>query len=136
MANNKIGVSYLGAFLTKDSMDKLLKEFPPLYSKIYGDHITLKFAPNDQDIEAFLKHVALRDYKVDIIIYGWYMDKTRQAVKTNPIHIPWVVVNENQHITISTKEVEPETCKLINEWHFYAGREILSAALDVFPRSA
>jgi len=88
---------YIGIFLTSSSRAQLLRDFPPVYENVFGEHVTLIFKPKEDD---------LRDYALGSIVrlkvVGYAQDQNGSAVlvdlpseiKTSP--------GQRPHITIST----------------------------------
>lgn len=89
---------YSAIFLSENSKQRLLREFPPAHSKVYAHHVTLMFKPTPEHLASleFGKHV-----KIEVI--GYAEDARGQAAA---VRLPPGVEcnNINSHITISTTE--------------------------------
>ncbi len=92
--------SYIGLMLDSGSKGKLFGKFPAKHKEESGDHVTVIFNPNGQNLEA------MRDLfgkKYDINVTGYAEDEKGQAIVVNA---PGIAFPEGKipHITISTAE--------------------------------
>jgi hypothetical protein len=123
-------VSYVGAFLTPMSRQRLLRDFPPRHSQVHADHMTVWFNPTSE----FVEQVQV-GRQVRLKVIGIVEDEKGQAVVIRPEGIKWM--NRSPHITVSTATgVNPSYSNQLLEqkWVPVVG-PTLTAVLDTFPRS-
>jgi hypothetical protein len=123
-------VIYLGVFLTAESREQLLARFPPAFTDVHADHVTLIFRPTDEERAALpLGKVALLE------VIGISRDEKAQAVLIRGVESR----NAHPHITISTapgtKPVYSNELLARGGWEPVTG-VTLEGIYDTFPRTA
>jgi hypothetical protein len=129
---------YIGIFLDDTDKASLLWFLTPLHPKIYGDHVTLLFKPNAEEVEAYQKHIGR---KIPIYLLSEFADEKGQAVsvKVGMSTLPARHALSLPHITISCAEgVEPKYSKELlvsNEGFHQIPRMRMVGVIDFFPRT-
>lgn len=95
---------YLGIFLSPESQQELLQRFPPKHESVRGEHVTLLFAPTEEDV-AELEAKGLLGSEADVKVVGYAEDDRGQAVV---VDLPEGFRSSNTipHVTLS---VDPDT---------------------------
>lgn len=93
-------VTYTGVFLDESSHKALVEWWKhhtntPLHSKLWAHHMTIKFKPTAEEVEA-----TPVGKKVHLKVIGWAADEKGQAVLVEPQGV--ASANKHPHITIST----------------------------------
>lgn len=124
-------VSYVGAFLTKESREELLRRFPSFHENVHADHVTLIFDPNEETA----KNTPI-GHRVKVLVVAYAINLHVQAVRVSGL----ISKNTYPHITIScARDVKPVTANnLLQETQ--GGLDLitpfeLDAVIDNFPRT-
>jgi hypothetical protein len=122
---------YIGIFLDEASRENLLKEFPPAFSNIYADHLTVQFRPDPETVE---KYKDMYGSRFTLRVTGYVEDDKGQAVVVDPHGM--TRGNSIPHITISTNNGVPPSYSntLLRAGYSKAPHLILHGVLDTFPR--
>jgi len=125
-------VEYLGIFLTPQSKEKLKQVIPPKFKQKSGDHLTILFDPDEEDLERFLPYVGKRI----VLTVTHEVDNDRvQAIRIKDIEteqgIPHITLSwdEGASPAESNELIETETGRPIQPWLKLQG------IFDVYPRS-
>lgn len=95
----EVNSHYIGIALEKDSRKLLLQHVPALHPEVHANHVTIIYAPRDEEIEA-----AGIGQRVPIRVLAVAADEQGQAVRVQlPRHLEQMS-NRIPHITISTAE--------------------------------
>jgi len=130
-------IVYLGAMLTDKSVALLYNTFPPKHTVVYGEHVTVRYRPEAEQVANFPVGRRVKFHSI-MEIY----DERCQAVLVDlPTDNTWA------HITISTaKDTPPVYSNSMIERFFLSSRNgfvrsenasvvALTAILDTFPYS-
>lgn len=85
-------VIYTAVFLTPESQQKLLEQFPAIHTKVFAHHSTIEFRPQNADIPLG------EQYPLKVV--GYIADEKAQAIIVENNYSK----KQHPHITISTRE--------------------------------
>lgn len=96
---------YMAIQLDRENKSKLLSRINPKHKKVFGDHVTLWYDPNEAAIKEYDSFIGK---KVNIVIKRSFIDEKGQCVKvTIPGDIADIRPEQNHHITISCNGKSP-----------------------------
>ena len=101
------GVLFSAFFLDSDSKQRLFEEYPPLHSKVTGNHMTLAYKPRKEE----LAHIPVgKQHKVEVT--GHICSDLMQAVAVKELGDACCTI-EIPHITVShSKKTAPQHAKM------------------------
>lgn len=97
---------YVGVFLTPESREQLLKDFPPRHDDVQADHVTLAFRPTEEQMEALTADASLGEH-MTLKVVGLAEDDKGQVLE---VELPGGVERPDgrtPHVTVSVTSGTP-----------------------------